>query len=540
MRNGENYNRRSFLKGVAAALLLAPLAQACRQKAVSLLVKLTGTSHILGHRLWAKDFPKPSEQIEIPYLIIGGGISGLSAARQLKKNGIEDFLLLELESHTGGNSSSGENKYSKYPLGAHYLPLPNFHDKELLTFLTEEKIITGYDADGYPVYDEQQLTFAPQERLFYRNTWQEGLVPKFGISATANEELNRFFYIMEDFRAAKGSDGKYFFDIPMSFISTDDKYKKLDGITMKQWMHENHFESDELLTYIDYCCRDDFGLGIAYVSAWAGIHYFAARKHNTGDTYKENVLTWPEGNSRLASHLKKYASGKTLTNHIAFEVTPNGKKVIVKAFDATNNKTISITAKKVIAATPQFVNSYLFSERKTLSKQFTYAPWLLATLTLKELPDDFSQPLSWDNVIFGGQGLGYIYDQHQTLKQLQQKKVITYYHSFSSADSKKTRKAVYKTSKEYWKEFVLNDLKTAHPDLESLVEEINIHILGHGMISPVPGFIFSNVKTMATKSIDNTIYFAHSDLSGISIFEEAFHQGITVVNHMLNETTLDT
>jgi hypothetical protein len=29
--------------------------------------------------------------------------------------------------------------------------------------------------------------------------------------------------------------------------------------------------------YLDYCCRDDYGAGIATVSAWAGIHYFASR-----------------------------------------------------------------------------------------------------------------------------------------------------------------------------------------------------------------------------------------------------------------------
>jgi phytoene dehydrogenase-like protein len=541
MRNGENYNtRRNFLKGIAAALLLAPLVQACKEKAVKLLVKLTGTSHILGHRLWAKDFPKSSGKIEIPYLILGGGITGLSAARQLSNRGIKDFLMLELENHSGGNSSSRENKYSKYPLGAHYLPLPNFHDKELLAFLAEAKIITGYDAQGFPEFDEEQLTFTPQERLFYRNAWQEGLVPKFGLSSAANEEFNRFFAMMEDFRLAKGPDGKYYFDIPLSFISADDKYKVLDGLTMEQWMNEHHFATDEIRAYIDYCCRDDFGLGIAYVSAWAGIHYFAARKHNAGDAYKENVLTWPEGNSRLAFHLKKYAEGKTLVNHIAFEITAANGRVKVKAFDADKKETITITAQKVIVATPQFVNGYLLPQRKQLAKDFTYAPWLLATLTLRELPQGFDQPLSWDNVIFRGQGLGYIYDQHQTVKQLQEKTVITYYHSFSSANSKKTRKAVYQKTKEYWKDFVLSDLSTAHPDIENFVEEIEIHILGHGMISPVPGFLFGTAKTLAAQNIDNCIYFAHSDLSGISIFEEAFHQGIAAVNRMLHETTLDT
>jgi hypothetical protein len=52
-----------------------------------------------------------------------------------------------------------------------------------------------------------------------------------------------------------------------------------------------------LLNYIDYCCRDDFGLGIKEVSAWAGIHYFAARKQDTAPDGNDTVLTWPEGNA---------------------------------------------------------------------------------------------------------------------------------------------------------------------------------------------------------------------------------------------------
>ena len=139
MKNGENYSnsRRNFVKGIAASLLIIPFLQFCSNKVVSLLIKLSGTNHILGHKLRTQNFPKPNTQINIEYLIVGGGISGLSASRQLVKKGISNFLIVELENHLGGNSSNGENKYSKYPLGAHYLPLPNFQDKELLQFLEE-------------------------------------------------------------------------------------------------------------------------------------------------------------------------------------------------------------------------------------------------------------------------------------------------------------------------------------------------------------------------------------------------------------------
>ena len=541
MKNGENYSksRRNFVKGIAASLLLVPFLQFCSDKIMHLLIRLSGTNHLLGHRLWIKDFPKPTSQIHIPYLIIGGGISGLSAARQFYKKGISDFLVIELEGHLGGNSSNGENKYSKFPLGAHYLPLPNFHDKELLQFLEEEKIIVGYDQKDLPVFDELQLSFAPEERLFYKNNWQDGIVPKEGNSKEEDLEFQRFFKLMDGFRNGKGGDEKYLFDIPLYLSSTDTANISLDKITMKEWFETNNFKTKPLFDYIDYCCKDDFGLGIHYVSAWAGIHYFAGRKQDVTSDKKETVLTWPEGNARLASHLKKYANKKTLKNHLVYEVKTEANKVIATAFDDVKKVSVEIIADKVIMATPQFVNQYLIKDRKEFTKEFHYTPWLLATLTVTNLSDNFSFPLSWDNVIYGAKGLGYVYDQHQSLQQIQVKKVITYYYSFSSSDLKKSRKELYKKDKEYWKQFVFDDLRIAHPDIEDCTEQIEVFLLGHGMISPTPGFIFGEAKREASKSINNAIYFAHTDLSGISIFEEGFHQGINVVNQILDETALD-
>lgn len=542
MKSGENYNnsRRNFIKGIAAvSLLIIPFLQSCHEKAVTLLIRLSGTNHILGHRLRVKNFPKPTKQIRIPYLIVGGGISGLSAARQFSKKGISDYLVVELENHLGGNSSNGENQYSKFPLGAHYLPLPNFDDKELLQFLEEEKIILGYDSKGFPKFDEQQLTFAPDERLFYKNSWQEGLVPKTGSTSNEDKEFQLFFSKMDAFRIAKGQDGKYLFDIPLSLSSREAEIRDLDKISVKRWLEANDFTSKTLLDYIDYCCRDDFGLGIHAISAWAGIHYFAARKQDATPDKKDNVLTWPEGNARLAHHLKKYSEGKTLKNHLVYEAVIVNDKVRVKVFDNVAKISVEIIADQVIMATPQFVNQYVLENRKEMASAFQYAPWLLATLVVSDLSDNYSYPLCWDNVIYGAKGLGYIYDQHQSVQQLQAKKVITYYYSFSSSDTKNSRRDMYKQKDEYWKQLVFDDLKIAHPDIETNTEEINIHLLGHGMISPVPGFIFGEGKKKAGKNIQNKIYFAHSDLSGISIFEEAFHQGINVVNKILDGTTLD-
>lgn len=202
---------------------MLPFLQYCKQKSKSFLLKITGTNYVLGHKLWAKDFPKPVEEIRTKFLIVGSGISGLSACRYLKNNNENDFLLVEMENHLGGNASNGENQFSKFPLGAHYLPIPNKEDFELIEFLKECKIYLGDDENGLPILDDEQLTFPKEERLFFKNEWQNDLVPQNGISSKTKEEITDFFKLMDEFRIKKDNSGKYWFNIPISKSSEEAK-----------------------------------------------------------------------------------------------------------------------------------------------------------------------------------------------------------------------------------------------------------------------------------------------------------------------------
>lgn len=534
---GENsvvmQSRRSFLYKTMFGLVLLSIADSCQRSAKKILLKISGTKYTLGHRLWTKDFPKPIEEEYVKYVIVGGGISGLSAARYLSKNGVSDFVLLELDDHIGGNSSNGENQYSKYPRGAHYLPLPNIEDSELIGFLSEEDIIKEIK-DGVPVFDENQLSFPPQERLFYRGSWQEDLVPKCEVGSKAYQEFEHFFESMNIFKQKKDEKGAYWFDLPIRKASKVPEVLKLDNITMYSWLTEKGFSSEELFWYVDYCCKDDYGMGIDSISAWAGIHYFTARKQNYKSQYKNNVLTWPEGNAHLAKLLSQYSLTKTRKNSIVYSVQQEDNEVVkLNIYDASANTSTTIKCDKVIMATPQFVNQYLFSDRKNIASRFVYAPWIVAAITLNADLDGETFPLSWDNVIYGSQGLGYVYDQQQNLAQIINTKVISYYLPFSNKDVAESRKSLYRKPDSYWQKMILDDLSKVHSRIEETIVEIEIFKLGHGMISPVKGFMTSAEKKEAEKPIDDKIFFAHTDLSGISVFEEAFHQGIEAVKQML-------
>lgn len=538
MKNGvrSSWSRRSFLKASFFVGLGTSFLYSCKEIGNRIFLKLTGTNHILAHRLRFKDFPKPSENIDISYLIIGAGVTGLSAAYKLKSSGIEDFIVIDLEDEVGGNSRAGENEYSKYPIGAHYLPIPNASNIALLQFLESCGIIIGYDENKQPIFDEEQLCFAPHSRLFIRNYWQDGIVPSYGLAIEEQQEIDRFHQEMLFFTQLKGHDNKFVFDIPLKNSSKVDDYNHLDNISMAEWLQTKGFTSSNLLSYVDYCCRDDFGTGISNTSAFAGIHYFSSRKHDF-QKYDDIVLTWPEGNSRLVKHLLKYAEGKTMCEHLVYDLKIEDDAVLVYVYDAVNKVSKCIKATKVISCCPQFVNQYLIPSRKKQTQVFQYAPWLVASIVLKKFPFGDGSTLSWDNVIHQGKGLGYVYNQHQSVAQFKSPFVISYYYSLGEGDLAKRRKELYAASEESWRDFIIDDLSKAHYGIEKEIESIEIFRHGHGMISPVPNFLTSKERIDLAKPIDDRIYFAHSDLSGISIFEEAFSQGVTVVDQILKNIT---
>jgi hypothetical protein len=112
-------------------------------------------------------------------------------------------------------------------------------------------------------------------------------------------------------------------------------------------------------------------------------------------------------------------------------------------------------------------------------------------------------------------------------------KVITYYKSFSTNDCKKARKKLYSMKEAELKSLVLEDLMKAHPLIEDFILEMQFHKIGHAMIAPTPDQIFGKNAKMAKEPVEEKVFFAHSDLSGISIFEEAFYQGTRTAEQML-------
>ncbi len=537
--SGEKFNkftnRRNFLK-LSGLFLSLPLLNACRffKTKNNFAVKIAGANSKTGHLLRENKFPVPVKTINENTIIVGGGISGLSAARWLKKNNFHDFKLFELDSKIGGNSKSGENRISKYPFAAHYLPIPNENFSELIDFLHDHKIISGFDTNGLPYYDDYFICFEPQERFFYRGIWQDGLPPKSGLSEIEIKEINRFTEITESYKNKIGTDNKPAFTIPLELSSTDSEFLSLDKITIAEFLRNNEFKSDFLIWYLNYCCKDDFGSTIENTSAWAAIHYFASRNGKAANALSSDVLVWPEGNQFLLAKLEKNISNHIKTEYLTYRIERSGNEWNCFVYDVKNKESVKYVCQNIVLASPQFVNKKIFAFDTGIDfSAYNYYPWLVANISIKNKNLlNGAESLCWDNVLYSSKSLGYVNACHQSIDSSKTETVITYYYNFSESDPKTERESIYSKDENYWKEFIVNDLKIAHPKIEEMITGIEINILGHGMISPSANFRSEPSRKILEAGFDN-LYFAHSDISGISIFEQAFYRGIVAAKQLL-------
>ncbi|MDO1449644.1 FAD-dependent oxidoreductase [Rhodocytophaga aerolata] len=542
------FSRRSFFRKSAAALagltlpgMLTECAPATKLTKVAGEIK--GGAASLGHKLRGEHAlfkQAPSQILNYEYVIVGGGVAGLSAARWLQKNNIDSCCLLELESHVGGNAASGKNEVSSYPWGAHYLPLPNLDQEELLKFLQETEVITGFNEQGLPFYNEYHLCFDPKERLYINGYWQDSLIPHFGVPEEDQQQIATFLKLMDTYRKLQGSDGKYAFTLPVENSSQDKEFLELDQVTMLDYLLSQQLDSPYLHWYVEYCCRDDYGTALKDTSAWAGIHYFAARRGVAANAETNTVLTWPEGNGWLVKQLHKLIQSKVCTGALVYTIATEGEAVHIDFLDVKSHTTKRIQAKKCIMASPQFVNQRLLPEIPLRDQNFysmySYSPWVVANLTLSKPMERKGSPLSWDNVIYQSPALGYVHARHQQLNShaaQQEKLVLTYYWPLADKDPKIARREALQKGHDEWIQLIMDDLTKAHKNIAQVVEKVDIWLWGHGMVRPTPGFIWSETRKKASMPFDNKIYFAHSDLGGVSLFEEAFYQGIRAAKEAL-------
>jgi len=526
-------SRREFLRALlGTGLSTSVLAAGCAQKRVQHIEGgLLGQSVTHGHMLRddlnahiAASLLQPKVAADV--VIIGGGPAGLSAAYELARQGQRKVIVLELEPELGGTSRAASTAVTPYPWGAHYIPVPSRDHPDLISLLREMSVVDGIDDTGRPTVREPYLVRVPDERNFYRGYWYSGLYLHAGETAEDRRQLAAFEVEVQRAVALRDAMGRRAFAIPTSQASTDSALTALDGLSASAWLAARGLGSPRLLWLLDYACRDDYGTRLADTSAWALLLYFAARIDTPGSEPAE-LITWPEGNGALTRHLAERSHAALHTNELVIDVEPLEGGVRVLGFDHKRKVATHYQAQKVIVAVPHFIARRIvrpLRERGTAFASFEYAPWIVANLHLRERPEERGAAPAWDNVLYDSPSLGYVSATHQRGSDVGPT-VWTYYLPLAHVDSTREREDLLRGNWDDYRDAILGDLSRAHPNLREVVTRIDVFRWGHAMVKPRPGFLTDPARLAARQAL-GPIHFAHNDLSGIALFEEAFDHGL--------------
>ncbi len=479
--------------------LAALLVEGCRAKRELDIEYLNDMS--IGHLAFeSHQFPM-IRNLSCKYLIVGGGIAGMSAAYTLRN---EDFLLFELSGVLGG-SSSGSN-YGKIPLchGAHYdLSYPANYGKEVLGIM-EELNIVYHDAfsNSWKFTDKKYLIPKNKEsRTFAHGSFRKDVLPD-------GSEKEAFVHLMK----------KYSGSMPMPTRLIDAKFHGLNGLSFLDWLRQKITISAGFVEGLDYHLKDDYGAGAANVSALAGIHYFACRPYYTQPV---ELFSPPEGNFYFIKKMHNALPKERIhTSHLVKSIVEKNHGFEVEIIDATKRGITLLNCEKVIYAGHKHALKYIYPPDFPIFEKTTYAPWVVVNVIFGK---SMEKEAFWQNEIISDNKalLGFVDSEAQMAMQHDQR-VFTVYYCFKPEERKWM--SLIGERKQTFVDQTINYLEQYFDtSLKNHIEKVFVKQMGHAMPVPMPGYLFRDGNFM--RSNPNLVY-AGVDNGRLPLLFEAMDSGI--------------
>ena len=220
-------------------------------------------------------------------------------------------------------------------------------------------------------------------------------------------------------------------------------------------------------------------------------------------------------------------AGKMIVN-VAIE----DERALIRSWSPTDQEPEIIEARRTICALPRFVARRIVEPLRGENDDWiSFGAWAVANLHLRGRPAERGSEPAWDNVLYDSPSVGYVNATHQSLVD-HGSTVWTYYYPFTDSDPRAGRRRLEELNWDEWSTTIVSDLRRAHPDLLDHLARVDVWRWGHGMVQPRVGHVFHPGRRRARKPV-GPIHFAHSDLSGIAIFEEAFDHGVRAANEVV-------
>lgn len=298
-------------------------------------------------------------------LVVGAGISGLTAAYELAKAG-HRVTVLEQAAEIGGNSKSASWGGIDYSIGAAYFTGPD----------AGSRIDTLYRELG--VLD--RAAHVGHGEVFARGTlahdFWSGATAADAAAAAATRRVHDTLHELYETRYA---------DIPWTRATdgwTRAQFEHADRTPFSEWLAAQHAPPD-VRTFCEYYCWSSFGGSADEISSYAGLNFLTAEFGP--------ILALPGGNAAIARALGDAVARRgvtVVTDRAVGAVRPAGNGVEVAAFGTDDVH--RYRARACVVAVPRFIAARIvdgFPEsRRPIVAGMKWRAYVVANVLLARRP----------------------------------------------------------------------------------------------------------------------------------------------------------
>ncbi len=468
-------NRRDFIKFVVAGSVAAgcPIELSLLAAETDRKPIVNGEDNRICHQVRdGKVFTRPAVSARHDIVIVGGGVSGLSAAYLLQHR---DILLLEKEPHWGGNAYIMEYNGTAYATGSAFL------DKSEYSYHFAKEIglepLPISDWDGSIINGE-----------FVADTWGDGL-DKLPYSPAVREGFKKFKQALLAVDLQKRQ--SELFAVPFS------NFLKGYPDEVKQWW-DNYGPSN-------------WGAGTDDTAAVIGVYEMQAIG---GPNRKDERYTWPGGlgaiTKKLAETLQPGLSDRMQAGATIVAVVPDKNEVQVTYMQGEELKTVA--GKAVIMATPKFITRRVVQglpqAQDDAMHQIRYIPYAVVNLI-------YDKPVfnkGYDTWCPGNKFTDVIVADWVVRNQPGYKQKYNILSCYTPMAEEDRGYLLTESSARKIGESVLHDFQKLQTRRNVDPIEVHIYRRGHPLYMSTPK-LFTEVQPLARQPMDR-IFFANTDSEG--------------------------
>lgn len=465
-------NRREFIKFVVAGAVAAgcPVDSSLVATPAEVTPAVEGEDNKICHQVRdGKAFTRPPVSARHEVVIVGGGVSGMSAVYFLQKR---DLLLLEKEPHFGGNAYLLDYQGSAYATGA------AFTNQSEVAYKFAKEI----GLEPLPIHNWDGTIV---KGAFVSDTWGDGL-GKLPYPASVVESFKKFRKDMLAIDVEKRS--KELYSLPFS------NFLKGYADEVKQWW--------------DTYGPSNWGAASEDTAAMVAIREL---QEIAGENRKDERYTWVGGlgaiTKKLGETLQARFAERMQAGATTVAVVSDKTEVQVTYMQAGELKTVA--AKAVIMATPKFITRRIVDglpqQQSDAMQAMRYIPYPVVNLIFDK--PVFSQ--GYDTWCPGNAFTDFIVADWVVRNQPGYKQKYNILTCYTPMHEEDRGQLLFEGGARKIAAKVLADFQKLMPAFAVDPVEVHIYRRGHPLFVSAPG-VYTELQPLARQPMDR-VFFANTD-----------------------------